>query len=101
MFISFRFTCVYFDKSAKYTGSDRRLVLFVDPKDPNFNAFVAYTPVRGDYTQVSSFGNIDQVTLVTPLFLSLSLAPLLSFPVPSFSILVSLLVLLVHMHASL
>ena len=43
-------------------GASRRIILFVDPKDNNNNAFIAYTPVRGDYTSLSSFGTIDYVS---------------------------------------
>jgi hypothetical protein len=42
-------------------GTDRRLVLFVKASEPDTNVFVVFTPIRGDYTAVSSFGTIDDV----------------------------------------
>lgn len=44
----------------------RRIVLFVDPAtndSPNKTLmFAAFTPVRDDYTSLSSFGSVDQVS---------------------------------------
>jgi len=42
-------------------GTDRRLVLYVAPGDPDTNVFAVFTPIRGDYTAVSSFGTLEQV----------------------------------------
>lgn len=42
-------------------GPPRRIVIFVDPKDKDTNAFINYTPVRGDYTALGSFGNAEYV----------------------------------------
>jgi hypothetical protein len=41
----------------------RKIVLFVDPSKPEENTllFVAYTPLRDDFTSISSFGTVDQV----------------------------------------
>ncbi|GMH93114.1 hypothetical protein TrVE_jg8480 [Triparma verrucosa] len=42
--------------------ADRRVLeLFVDPSASDTSVFVAYTPVRDDYTSLSSFGSLDQV----------------------------------------
>lgn len=48
-------------QTAKYMGTDRRLVLYVAPGDPDTNVFAVFTPIRGDYTAVSSFGTLEQV----------------------------------------
>jgi len=45
-------------------GVARKLVLFVDKNDSNINSFIAYTPIRGDYTSMSSFGNLDSVARI-------------------------------------
>ena len=39
----------------------RRLVLASDPKDESSNVFIAFTPVRPDYSSLGSFGTIDYV----------------------------------------
>ena len=39
----------------------RRLVLASDPTDDSNNIFVAYTPIRPDYSSLGSFGTIDFV----------------------------------------
>ena len=39
----------------------RRLVLASDPADETNNIFVAYTPIRPDYSSLGSFGTIDFV----------------------------------------
>ncbi|GMH70559.1 hypothetical protein TL16_g05439 [Triparma laevis f. inornata] len=42
--------------------ADRRVLeLFVDPSSSDTSMFVAYTPVRDDFTSLSSFGSLDQV----------------------------------------
>ena len=47
----------------------RRLVLFVDNADSTSNEkdlmFIAYTPVRDDFTALSSFGSVDEVAQST------------------------------------
>lgn len=46
----------------------RRLVLFVDPSsgdDDKTILFIAYTPVRDDFTSLGSFGSVDQVAQTT------------------------------------
>lgn len=47
----------------------RRIVLFVDNADSASNEkdlmFIAYTPVRDDFTNLSSFGSVDQVAQTT------------------------------------
>ena len=39
----------------------RRLVLAADPVDESSNVFIAFTPIRPDYSALGSFGNIDYV----------------------------------------
>ena len=39
----------------------RRLVLASDPKDESSNVFIAFTPIRPDYSSLGSFGTIDYV----------------------------------------
>ena len=39
----------------------RRLVLASDPKDESTNVFIAFTPIRPDYSSLGSFGTIDYV----------------------------------------
>jgi len=39
----------------------RRLVLASDPNDSDTNVFIAFTPIRPDYSSLGSFGNIDYV----------------------------------------
>ena len=45
----------------------RRIILFIDPADKDEKdktlLFIAFTPVRDDYTSLSSFGSVDQVRL--------------------------------------
>jgi len=44
--------------------SDRRtLLLFVSPEDPDSNVFLAYTPMRDDFTSLGSFGSVEEVGL--------------------------------------
>lgn len=50
-------------KSEQEISGGRRLVIWVDPKDPDTNCFVAYTPVRGDYMSLGSFGPVDAVAM--------------------------------------
>lgn len=39
----------------------RKIVLASDPSDENANVFIAYTPIRPDYSSLGSFGTIDYV----------------------------------------
>lgn len=39
----------------------RRLVIATDPKDESVNVFIAFTPIRPDYSSLGSFGTIDFV----------------------------------------
>ena len=39
----------------------RRLVLATDPSDESNNIFIAFTPIRPDYSALGSFGTIDYV----------------------------------------
>ncbi|GMI32686.1 hypothetical protein TrCOL_g5723 [Triparma columacea] len=48
------------------TLADRRVLqLFVSPTSPSTSLFISYTPVRDDYTSLSSFGSVDQVGQMT------------------------------------
>eukprot|EP00550_Attheya_septentrionalis_P006045 CAMPEP_0198293102 /NCGR_PEP_ID=MMETSP1449-20131203/15443_1 /TAXON_ID=420275 /ORGANISM="Attheya septentrionalis, Strain CCMP2084" /LENGTH=254 /DNA_ID=CAMNT_0043992549 /DNA_START=67 /DNA_END=831 /DNA_ORIENTATION=- len=60
------------DKSEQALPDRRRISLFIDPSSsaPTSNddktlVFIAYTPVRDDFTQLSSFGSVDQVAQMT------------------------------------
>ena len=45
---------------------DRRTILvWTDPSDPRMALFIAYTPVRDDFTSLASFGAVDQVAAQT------------------------------------
>ena len=47
---------------SEQTLPDRRSInVWTDPKDPTTLLFVAYTPVRDDFTSLGSFGSVDQV----------------------------------------
>lgn len=51
------------EKQVQTLPDRRKIVLFIDPtgdKDKTL-FFVAYTPIRDDFTQLSSFGSVDQV----------------------------------------
>jgi PsbP len=39
----------------------RKINLWTDPSDPATLLFIAYTPVRDDFTSLGSFGSVDQV----------------------------------------
>jgi len=43
----------------------RRLLVWTDPNDAATAVFIAYTPVRDDYTSLGSFGSVDQVAAQT------------------------------------
>ena len=47
--------------SPQQLGDGRRLVLATDPADESTNVFVAFTPIRPDYSALGSFGTIDYV----------------------------------------
>lgn len=49
-------------KSSESVLFDRRtLLVWTDPEDSATAVFIAYTPVRDDYTSLGSFGSVDQV----------------------------------------
>jgi PsbP len=43
----------------------RKINLWTDPNDPATLLFIAYTPVRDDFTSLGSFGSVDQVAAQT------------------------------------
>mmetsp|Transcript_17187 Transcript_17187/g.47078 ORF Transcript_17187/g.47078 Transcript_17187/m.47078 type:complete len:223 (+) Transcript_17187:134-802(+) len=43
----------------------RKLNIWMDPKDPKSLVFIAFTPVRDDFTSLGSFGSVDQVAVQT------------------------------------
>jgi PsbP len=46
--------------------SDRRsIVVYTDPNEPSTSILIVYTPIRDDYTSLSSFGSVDQVAVQT------------------------------------
>ena len=48
------------------TLADRRtIIVWTDPKDPKKALFIAYTPIRDDFTSLSSFGSVDVVASQT------------------------------------
>eukprot|EP00978_Attheya_sp_CCMP212_P031876 scaffold122092_cov33-Attheya_sp.AAC.1 len=55
------------DKSEQALPDRRRISLFIDPSstgdDDKSLVFIAYTPIRDDFTQLSSFGSVDQASL--------------------------------------
>ncbi|CAM9632202.1 unnamed protein product [Discosporangium mesarthrocarpum] len=40
----------------------RKVVIYSSPKTPGANAFVVYTPVRSDFTNLGSMGTLDEVS---------------------------------------
>eukprot|EP00965_Chrysotila_dentata_P060723 2011929-Pleurochrysis_carterae.AAC.1 len=52
--------CEWSPEESELSGG-RKLLAATDPADTDFNLFVAFTPIRGDYTSLGSFGNIDFV----------------------------------------
>lgn len=51
---------------ADQTLPDRRkIVIFSNPDDKETLMFIAYTPIRDDFTSLSSFGTVDQVAQET------------------------------------
>ncbi|KAJ8613115.1 hypothetical protein CTAYLR_004796 [Chrysophaeum taylorii] len=48
------------DTNAAVSGG-RRLVVYSDATNSDTNVFLLITPVRGDYTQLGSFGTLDAV----------------------------------------
>jgi hypothetical protein len=52
--------------STKSELQDRRTIfVWSDPSDPQTALFIAYTPVRDDFTSLASFGAVDQVAAQT------------------------------------
>jgi hypothetical protein len=55
------------EKQVQSLPDRRKIILFLDPtsdKDKNL-LFFAFTPVRDDFTSLSSFGSVDQVAQMT------------------------------------
>ena len=54
------------DKSVQELADRRKIVLYVDPKSQGKTLmFIAYTPVRDDFTSLGSFGSVDNVAQMT------------------------------------
>lgn len=49
------------EKQVKTLPDRRKIVLFIDPTVDKTLFFAAFTPIRDDFTQLSSFGSVDQV----------------------------------------
>jgi hypothetical protein len=50
------------EKSTQSLPDRRKIVLYVKPdSDKKSLVFVAYTPVRSDFTSLGSFGSVDEV----------------------------------------
>ncbi|CAN0297219.1 unnamed protein product, partial [Ectocarpus fasciculatus] len=50
------------ERSDAEISGRRKIVVYTSPTTPGANAFVAYTPARGDFTTLGSFGTLDQVS---------------------------------------
>ena len=56
------------ERSVQSLADRRKIVLFVNPDSGETDKdllFIAYTPVRDDFTQLGSFGTVDQVAQMT------------------------------------
>lgn len=62
------------EQSIQSLPDRRKIVLFFKPdSDQKTFVFLAYTPVRSDYTSLGSFGSVDEVRcsqIMLPIFLS-------------------------------
>jgi len=59
---------VGWERTEQSLADRRKINLFVDPSsgdDDKTILFIAYTPVRDDFTQLGSFGSVDQVAQMT------------------------------------
>lgn len=54
-------------KSEQELADRRRIVLFLDPNDKETLMFIAYTPIRDDFTSLGSFGSVESVGQMTVL----------------------------------
>jgi hypothetical protein len=52
-------------KSTQLLNDRRSIVVWTDPADAKTALFIAYTPVRDDFTSLASFGPVDQVAAQT------------------------------------
>jgi PsbP len=52
-------------KSETELNDRRKIVVWGDPNDAKTALFIAYTPVRDDFTSLGSFGAVDQVAAQT------------------------------------
>ena len=56
---------VSWEKSVQTLADRRKIILFIEPntmeEEDKTLLFLAYTPVRDDFTSLSSFGTVDQV----------------------------------------
>jgi PsbP len=52
-------------KSETELNDRRKIVVWGDPNDAKTALFIAYTPVRDDFTSLASFGAVDQVAAQT------------------------------------
>ena len=53
------------EASVQQLPDRRKLNMWKDPKSPDSLIFIAFTPVRDDFTSLGSFGNVDQVASQT------------------------------------
>ena len=54
------------EKSVQELADRRKIVLYIDPKSQGKTLmFIAYTPVRDDFTSLGSFGSVDNVAQMT------------------------------------
>eukprot|EP00814_Leptocylindrus_danicus_P004880 CAMPEP_0116008912 /NCGR_PEP_ID=MMETSP0321-20121206/3132_1 /TAXON_ID=163516 /ORGANISM="Leptocylindrus danicus var. danicus, Strain B650" /LENGTH=258 /DNA_ID=CAMNT_0003477799 /DNA_START=82 /DNA_END=858 /DNA_ORIENTATION=- len=64
--LNFQFQVPESWSNSKQTLPDRReLILFVDESSTTPVMFLAYTPIRDDFTSLGSFGSVDQVASMT------------------------------------
>lgn len=52
-------------ESSRILPDRRKIQLWTNPTDPRVLLFVAYTPIRDDFTSISSFGSVEQVAAQT------------------------------------
>ena len=52
-------------KSETELNDRRKIIVWGDPNDAKTALFIAYTPVRDDFTSLASFGSVDQVAAQT------------------------------------
>ena len=52
-------------KTVQEISDRRKIIVWADPSDPKTALFIAYTPVRDDFTSLASFGPVETVAQQT------------------------------------